>query len=458
MDGRLRSRCVDVRPCAQHHVRAGNGSERSYDSPMPWDVEVVADSDSRWKWGATLAERLSPDGSRIHATLLLGRSCPTDRQLADIGIRPASIRRVGSADAVARLKDSTAQVVVLACVGGGVQTLLHALSTAWAGHRQRPVVVSGYVGLVYERVLDGLLARAGSDVVLANSARDAEAFRAIFSDAGVDPSTVVQTALPFLSGAPYDPAAAGRDRPFTLTFVAQPGVPHSKADRRYALEQAVAYARTYADRHVLIKLRGRPGERTTHVEPHHYTSLVDPDTLPSNLAFAYGAMEPVLDRTDLCVTVSSTAAIEAMHRGIPTGILVDFGVREHLGNQLFLGSGAMTSWHQLLAGAVPSASADWLARNGARDPAPYDAARARVAELVASGSALPPLRPWLTQADAARYLPALLASYGIGPDGAPLYPAGAPRLGSRAVRNTARRAYAYGVRVLEPRIKRIAQL
>jgi hypothetical protein len=169
-------------------------------------------------------------------------------------------------------------------------------------------------------------------------------------------------------------------------------------------------------------------------------------------------MDPVLDRTDLCVTVSSTAAIEAMHRNIPTGILVDFGVREHLGNQLFLGSGAMTSWHELLDGAVPRARPEWLTRNGAQDPAPYTAPRSRVAELVALGDALPPLRPWLDLADAARYLPPLLASYGIAPDGSPLYSAGKQRLGSRAVRNTARRAYAYGVRVLEPRIKRIAQL
>src|SRR4051812_44928100 len=101
---------------------------------MPTHVEVIADSDSRWKWGATLAQRLSPEGdAQIHATLLLGRSCPTDRQLSDIGIPAVTIRRVGSADAVARLKDSTAQVVVLACVGGGVQTLLHALSKAWEG-------------------------------------------------------------------------------------------------------------------------------------------------------------------------------------------------------------------------------------------------------------------------------------------------------------------------------------
>ena len=425
---------------------------------MSWDVEVVADSDSRWKWGATVAQRLSSDSANIHATLLLGRSCPTERQMSDIGITATSIRRVGSADAVEHLKHSTAQVVVLACVGGGVQTMLHALSKAWAGRIQRPVVVTGYVGLVYERVMDGLLARAGADLVLANSARDADTFRAIFTDAGADPSSIVQTALPFLSGAPYDPSRVGQNRPFTLTFVAQPGVPHTKGDRRYAVEQAVAYARKYTDRHVVFKLRGRPGERTTHVEPYHYTSLVEPESLPRNFEFAYGPMDEVLDRTDLCVTVSSTAAVEAMHRGIPTGILVDFGVREHLGNQLFLGSGAMTSWHELLAGSIPSPDATWLARNGARDPAPYAAVQERVADLVALGDQLPPLRPWLNLADAARYLPALFATYGIGPDGSPLYASGKQGLSSRAVRNTARRAYAYGVRVLEPRIKRIAQL
>lgn len=422
------------------------------------DVEVVADSDSRWKWGGTLAHRLVPQ-ARAHATLLLGRSCPSDRQLREVGVDADSVRRLTVGEAVGRLADSTAQVVVLGCVGSAVQALLHALARVWADRPRRPVVVTGYVGLVYEKVVDGLLARAGADLVLANSAHDAARFRAVYANAGVDPSSIVQCALPFLDGARYDPDAAGRERPFTVTFVTQPGVPETKAERRYALLQAVEHAERCPERQVIVKLRGRVGERTTHVEPYHYATLLPAQRVPANVEFVYGPMGPVLDRTDLCVTVSSTAAIEAMHRGIPTGILTDFGVRETLGNHVFLGSGALASWAELHAGATPMPDPTWAARNGVGDAQPYAAAAARVAELL-ERTHLPRLQPWLTPVDAAGYLPGLLARYGLDPAGAPMAGAvtGEPPLTTRALRAAARRAYGVGVRVVEPRIKRLAQL
>ena len=218
---------------------------------------------------------------------------------------------------VDELADTNARIVVLACIGGSVQAMLHALSRAWEGREDRPIVVTGYVGLVYERVVDGLLLRAGADLVLANSAADARRFREVLGAVDADVDSVVQTALPFLGGPKHDPKAAPRDRPFTTTFVTQPGVPVSRAERRYALLQAIEHARVNPSRRVIVKLRGRPGERTTHVEPHHYASLVRARHLPDNLELAYGSMSEVLDRTDLCVTVSSTAAIEAMHRDDP---------------------------------------------------------------------------------------------------------------------------------------------
>ena len=421
---------------------------------------MIADSDSRWKWGATLAPRLAPDGdARVHATLLWGRSTPNAQQLRDVGVQASTLHRASVGETVARLADSTAQVVVLACMGGAVQALLQGLSRAWAGRSQRPVVVTGYVGLVYEHVIDGLLARTGADILLANSEHDLDLFRAALRAVGVDPESVVRTALPFLGGAPHDPTAAGRDRPFTLTFAAQPGVPQAKAERRYALAQAIEHAARHPQRHVVVKLRGRLGERTTHVEPFHYASLLPDADLPDNLEIAYGPMAPILDRTDLCVTISSTAAVEAMHRSIPTGILVDFGVREVLGNHVFLNSGALTSWRALHDGDVPVVDPQWAGYHGVLDDDPYSAPAKRVAELV--GEPLPPLQPWFTIADSAAYLPALMTRYGLDADGSPSASSsagGQAPLHSRLVRAAARRAYGVGVRVLEPRIKRIAQL
>ncbi|WP_319922860.1 DUF6716 putative glycosyltransferase, partial [Streptomyces griseiscabiei] len=204
------------------------------------------------------------------------------------------------------------------------------------------------VGVVYEKMVDGLMTRAGSDLVLANSAYDAGRFRRAFTSVGVDPDTVVECALPFLGGEPYLPPVPG-ERPFTLTFAVQPSVPKGKTARLALLERAAAHARLRPDREVLIKLRSMPGEATTHVEADPYQLLVEElaEAAPANLRLVYGNMGEVLDRTDLLVTVSSTAALESMHRGIPTAILTDFGVREAHGNHYFLHSGCLASWDDL---------------------------------------------------------------------------------------------------------------
>lgn len=432
----------------------------------PSTVHVIADSDTRWKWGATLAERLVASDAaapRIHGHLLQGRATPTDQQLADVGARAETVRRVGIAELLADLAGTQADVIVLACVGGTIQSLLHGLARAWEGRADRPVVITGYVGIVYERLVDGLLLRAGADVVLANSAADTSRFRSVFEAVGVDPESVVRTALPFLGGERHDPTAAGRDRPFTVTFVAQPSVPTTREERRYAIGQAVTHAHAHPARHVIVKLRGRPGEQTTHIERHHYANLLPAQEIPDNVEIAYGQMSEVLDHTDLCVTVSSTAALEAMHRDIPTAVLTDFGVRESLGNHVFLHSGALTSWRALHGGAIPKTDPAWAADNGICDAAPYAEVQARLDTLLADRANLAPLRPWFVPEDAPSYLPRLLARNGLDVDGSPLRTASAwstvdPGPARRALRAVARTAYRVSVRSIEPRIRKWAQL
>jgi hypothetical protein len=425
------------------------------------DVYVVADSDTRWKWGAALARRLTPGSDvRVHTVLVEGRSTPSDRQLDETGYTADSRHRSSMTELADDLADTDAGIVILACVGGAVQALIRALSLAWRGRAERPIVVTGYVGLVYENAVDGLLLRAGADLVVANSATDAQTFRDVLAAVDADPGSIVQASLPFLSGRAYDPTAAGRERPYTTTFVTQPGVPETRDERRYAMAQVLEHATTNPSRRVIVKLRGRPGERTTHVEPHHFASLLPRRRCPDNVELAYGAMSDVLDRTDLCVTVSSTAAIEAMHRHIPTAILTDFGIRESLGNQVFLGSGAFASWAALHAGAVPKIDPGWAAGNGVDDPDPFAEAARRITALAAAPR--PPLRAWWDATDAAGYIPALLAKHGVDVFGVPLSaPTRVSAAGSwprRALRSTARRTYQLGVASLEPRIKRLAQL
>ncbi|MFD3413112.1 DUF6716 putative glycosyltransferase [Streptomyces cyaneofuscatus] len=437
-------------------------------------VAVLADSDTRWKWGALTARRLTAGADErdarpveVSGLLLRGRATPTPRQLAEVGevgIEAEKVREVTATEFLHTVRDEGYDVVVLALVGGGVQAMLHGLAAL--NLTRRPVIVTGYVGVVYEKLADGLLLRHGADIVLANSAHDAERFRAVYEGVGADASAVTEAALPFLGGAPYR-AEEGRD---TVVFAAQPSVPASRADRTYLLRRLVEHARLHPRREVLLKLRSKPGEHTTHIEELPYQKLAQkvPGGLPPNFRLVYGHMGEVLDRTDLLVTVSSTAALESLHRRIPTAVLTDLGVREPLGNHHFVGSGLLTSWDRLDGGYRPRPDGRWLSGQGvAADGSygtAYDTARAKVTALL-DGGRLPPLAPYYTPATAPGYLPGILARHRLAPDGTPLPGVAAPQETGRVrgavretVRNAARGAYRHGVQRVAPVIRRMGEL
>ncbi|WP_151480882.1 DUF6716 putative glycosyltransferase [Streptomyces albicerus] len=434
-------------------------------------VAVLADSDTRWKWGALTANRIAPADSdiRLDGYLLRGRATPTARQLEEVGVRADSLREVTAVEFLREMsrEETTYDVVVLSLVGGAVQAMLHGLSYQWRerfgpGRSERPVVVTGYVGVVYEKLADGLLLRHGADLVLANSRQDAERFTAVYEGVGADASSVTEVALPFLGGDAYT-----ENDPYTVVFAAQPSVPESRKDRTYLLNRLVKHARLHPDCEVLLKLRSKPGEHTTHIEEQPYQRLAEriPGGLPANFRLVYGHMGEVLDRTDLLVTISSTAALESLHRRIPTVVLTDLGVRESLGNHHFVGSGCLASWDQLDAGHRPLPDEQWVARQGVAADGSYetafDAARERIAKLLGRGE-LPALTPYYTPATAPGYLPGILARHHLGPDGSPL--PGAPDADKepgpvrQIVRRAARGAYRHGVQRVAPVIRRMGEL
>ncbi|WP_327409073.1 hypothetical protein OG458_17435 [Streptomyces sp. NBC_01281] len=430
-------------------------------------VAVLADSDTRWKWGSLTATRIAPAESdvRLDGFLLRGRATPTARQLEEVGVRADSLREVTAVEFLRELgKESDEHhaydVVVLALVGGAVQAVLHGLARAWEGRAKRPLVVTGYVGVVYEKLADGLLLRHGADLVLANSRQDADRFRDVYEGVGADAGSVTEVALPFLGGAAYT-----ENDPYTVVFAAQPSVPENRKDRTYLLDRLIRHARLHPDREVLLKLRSKPGEHTTHIEELPYQKLVQKADPPANFRLVYGHMGEVLDRTDLLVTISSTAALESLHRRIPTVVLSDLGVREALGNHHFVGSGCLASWDQLDEGHRPVPDEAWVARQGVAAEGSYetafDAARTRITELVAAEK-LPPLAPYYTPVTAPGYLPGILARHHLGPDGSPLPGAPAadrePSPVRQIVRRAARGAYRHGVQRVAPVIRRMGDL
>ncbi len=423
-------------------------------------VMVLADSDSRWKWGFLTALQLFPAASHV-GLLLDSNRVPSPRQLADTGVtaQPEVVATVPDFVELDELEE--ADVIVLALPGGAVQAVLHGLARRWPRSSRRPLVISGYVGVVYEKHTEGLLLRAGSDLILANSPSDADEFRRLLAGAGADPDAVLETVLPFLGRSE---SAVPHDGPLTVTFATQPGVPGTRAARELVLRRLIRHATLHPDREVLIKVRSQLGEVTTHPESHPYQQLGARLGIerPGNLQVVHGNMGEVLDRTDLLVTVSSTAAVEAMHRGVPTAILTDFGIKERLGNHYFIGSGCLASFSDLDDGALPVADPEWAWSRGLGPSDAVDRARAVLAQKLAE-DIRPRLRPFYGMDNAPGMLPDLLGRYDLDGHGHALeddddrlidLQSAVRSLVSRA----ARTAYRQGVETVAPALRRLARL
>jgi hypothetical protein len=116
---------------------------------------------------------------------------------------------------------------------------------------------------------------------------------------------------------------------------------------------------------VIVKVRARRGEAQTHREEHDYADLVEElgRAAPPNLVVEHGPMAAKLARAGALVTVSSTAALEAVAMRLPVLLLDDFGVSPAMINTVFEGSGLFGSTHDLVAGRFRHAASAWVDDN-----------------------------------------------------------------------------------------------
>ena len=118
----------------------------------------------------------------------------------------------------------------------------------------------------------------------------------------------------------------------------------------------------------MIKMRSRPGEFETHHEQHSYYSILESYRErgcagADLIEIGYGPLEKFLVPGSALVTVSSTAALESIDRGIPTLLVSDFGFRPELLNEVFADSGATGTLAEVVTGSIGFPSAPWLERN-----------------------------------------------------------------------------------------------
>jgi hypothetical protein len=321
-------------------------------------------------------------------------------------LSPRQLRAVGVHESVPTLAAETlvglrlfrdAHVVVAVVDGGRARELFLACAAADLSREpSRPIIVVASPGVALTEHLQGFMSRAPADVLCFNAEAERALYAAAAAEIGVDSTNAVVTGLLGLDIRPRAEPASG---PRSIAFFEQPVIPARRMQRTHLLAGLIDLARRLPEVEVLVKLRHGRDETAHHQTRFHLEDIARElfarGGRPSNLTFTHESAHRLLDRVSLAATVSSTVAVEAMARGVPTRIVSDFGLSEALGTSYFIGSGCFASLADLSPDLPAVATEEWLAKRSgaAADP---DALLSQCARLVEGqerlGAALP-LRP-----------------------------------------------------------------
>ncbi|MGW4409033.1 DUF6716 putative glycosyltransferase [Nonomuraea sp. NPDC004702] len=319
-------------------------------------VLAIADSDSYLKWAACLLDDL-PAGCESELVVVRTPIAPSPEQIAAaVGGRAAP--PVLSARSLRRLAERTRpDAILVGCTGPVVDVLVaDVLAGLRPGGRARPVFVSGLPGISVPATEKAWLFRSGCDLFVVHSEREVAEFSEIAGRLGGG-GAVGLARLPFLRpGA----VSGGGDR---VVFATQAKVPRAREERERVLTALAELAARRPGLEVVVKLRALEHERQTHNERHHYQRLWREMGEPGRLTFAAGSMHEQLSRAAGFVTVSSTAALEAVAMGVPSLVLSDFGVSAEMINLVFEGSGLLGTLDDLALGDFRTAEPRWCEAN-----------------------------------------------------------------------------------------------
>lgn len=335
----------------------------------------IADTDSYVKWAAALLAGLERAGWEVELLVLDTPVVVSAKQeraaLADSGL--SRVSRVSYADLAERVAQLRPDAVLIAARG----PLVRVVARLAAGLVPRPVIVSGLPGISIPATRRALVYRTQCDLFVLHSRREVREFAALARSGGFAQRFAL-TRLPFAADRRAVDTGAARDavapRGGTdLVFAAQALVPRERDDRLRVARLLVTAAEADSTRRVVLKLRASAGEHQTHREHDALPDLVASlGPVPQNLVFSTAPMSKALDTAEGLVTVSSTAAIEAVARGIPVIALDTFGVSPALINDVFVDSGLFGTEEDVVARRFRHPSPSWVRDNYFHDAADDD--------------------------------------------------------------------------------------
>jgi len=335
---------------------------------MKPSILAIADSDSYLKLATSFLHRLGPEWDR---KIYLARTpvMPTEQQIAaafegtDLDPSALTVIQLSALNA-----DTVEQDVVFASATGPVVAEIYSriLRTEPVAGR-RTALISALPGVAYPATKKGWNYRRAGDAFICHSHAEARDFSYMTELHEGHQPTIMVSKLPFLNSAGFPPA---KERQINrLVFAPQAKVPETEQQRESILLALEKASQMNPGLEVLIKLRAKAGEPQTHMENYPYDSLfenlqaqklISPE---SKIRFDTGSMSEALVPGSALLTVSSTAALESIDRGLPTMVLSDFGVSTQMINTVFTASGIIGTLDDVVAQNFGEPSKAWLREN-----------------------------------------------------------------------------------------------
>jgi hypothetical protein len=230
---------------------------------------------------------------------------------------------------------------------------------------RRPLVATHYPGIIFRHHYDGFSARMPADLVILNSKADVESYTSLRRSLGCHSDN-------FFCLGPVTVVGCGKfmfqpERKLVL-FFDQPSVPHTKEEKTHVFEQLSILAGDYPEYEFCVKLRIGPKDSTLHRGGQAALEILkdfNEGLAPGRKALGLvdGPPRDLIARSVLCLSVSSTALIEAIACGCPAAAISDFGIDEEYGVSFFIGSGIVRNLEDLDLKDLPQISSEWQKRN-----------------------------------------------------------------------------------------------
>lgn len=228
----------------------------------------------------------------------------------------------------------------------------------------RPLIISVYPGLVLRFPYDGFSMRTSADLLWLNCQRDLRMYTQMCEAFDIDAGNArLFGNASLLHEIKRQPAASEKG---PIVFFEQAVIPRYEEERRFLVDQLANLARRYPHREVLIKARAPGKQATLHRTWHPIEDLIEEMSQssrgqPQNLKLTNKRAGDLLAECSLCLTVSSTVAIEAIHAGVPTFIVRDFGAHDDYGLNYFYGSGLLAPLSDIRLDNARAPNANWSA-------------------------------------------------------------------------------------------------